>query len=210
VLAIGFGRAVSQSSRHDLAQRWLDPIAERVQRLPLLERLTSPVWGIVLTVVILSLPAVLNVGLGTPAVVAFVCGVAVTALVGVDARRIVARRHSAEAGQASWPPGIVFGLAALPFGAAWAPLPVTASDKAASRVYAAAPVMLGLVALVLFLEGVLLHVPISASLAIAAIVMAASTLLPIAPLDGARLGAKGLLTGVGAIGGAVLVLVGLA
>jgi hypothetical protein len=60
------------------------------------------------------------------------------------------------------------------------------------------------------LGGEFLHVPLSASLAIAAMVMSASTLLPIAPLDGARLGAKGLLAGVGAIGGAVLLVVGVA
>jgi hypothetical protein len=39
--------------------------------------------------------------------------------------------------------------------------------------------------------------------------MAASTLLPIGPLDGAHLGKAGIVTGAGVVGGALLVGLGL-
>ena len=43
----------------------------------------------------------------------------------------------------------------------------------------------------------------------AALIMAASTLLPVGPLDGAHLGKAGIVTGAGVVGGALLFGLGL-
>jgi cellulose synthase operon protein C len=54
-----------------------------------------------------------------------------------------------------------------------------------------------------------LHTPLTEAWAIAAVIMSASTLPPIGPLDGARVGKAGITAGVGIAGGALLVGLGL-
>jgi hypothetical protein len=61
----------------------------------------------------------------------------------------------------------------------------------------------------LFVESAWLHTPLTGSWAVAALIMSASVLLPVGPLDGARLGKAGVLTATGVLGGAVLVGLGL-
>lgn len=89
--------------------------------------------------------------------------------------------------------------------APWAPFPVARTTDDAPRVHAAAPVALALVGVVLFVESVAFQVPLTRSLAQAALIMVASTLVPVGPLDGAKLGTTGLLAGAGVVGAAVLV-----
>jgi tetratricopeptide (TPR) repeat protein len=56
----------------------------------------------------------------------------------------------------------------------------------------------------------MLHTPLLQSLAVAALIMAVSTLLPIGPLDGAHVAKKGVLASAGIVGGALLVGLGIA
>jgi Zn-dependent protease len=56
----------------------------------------------------------------------------------------------------------------------------------------------------------MLHTPLLQSLAVAALIMAASALLPIGPLDGAHVGKKGVLASAGIVGAALLVGLGIA
>jgi hypothetical protein len=62
---------------------------------------------------------------------------------------------------------------------------------------------------VLFVESAWLGVPLTQSLAVVALVMAGSTLLPIKPLDGANVGKAGFLAAAGVVGGAVLIALGI-
>jgi hypothetical protein len=63
--------------------------------------------------------------------------------------------------------------------------------------------------LLLTLLGAWLHVPATTAIGTAAVVMAASMLVPIAPLDGARLGGGATAAGFGLVGVAILAVVGL-
>jgi hypothetical protein len=69
----------------------------------------------------------------------------------------------------------------------------------------AAPVILAALSAMLFVESVWLHTPVTEAWAVAALIMSASTLLPVGPLDGAQLGKAGVLAATGVVGGALLV-----
>ena len=97
----------------------------------------------------------------------------------------------------------MLGLASVAV-APWAPLPVAKETASAPRVHAAAPVLLGLVGLMMFVETAAFEVPLAPAIANAALIMVASTLVPIPPLDGSYLSKAGLLTGAGLVGAAVL------
>jgi hypothetical protein len=72
-----------------------------------------------------------------------------------------------------------------------------------------APITLAALSLMLFLESVWLHTPIAQAWAVAALIMSASTLLPIGPLDGAHVGKAGVMATAGVVAGALLIGLGL-
>jgi tetratricopeptide (TPR) repeat protein len=204
VLGLGLARVAGSGTRTELAQGWLESAAQRLERLPLVNRLRNPWWALAVTVLVFALPVVLHargrvVDLGALAV-----GVLLLALVAMRARSLVARRAGLTIRNESWGPGVAFGMATAVV-APWAPLPVARTTDDAPRVHAAAPVALALMGVVLFVESAAFQVPLTRSLAQAALIMVASTLVPVGPLDGAKLGRTGLLAGAGVVGAAVLV-----
>jgi len=107
---------------------------------------------------------------------------------------------------------MAFGLVTGAIGLPWAPLPVVKTnteDTKFTRVHLAAPLTLAGLSLVLFVESAWLGVPLTQSLAVAALVMAGSTLLPIDPLDGANVGKAGIAAAAGVVGGAILIALGI-
>jgi Zn-dependent protease len=94
-------------------------------------------------------------------------------------------------------------------GLLWAPLPVVKASTESPRVHLAAPLTLGALSAPLFAESAWLNVPLTQSFAVAALVMAGATLVPIDPLDGANAGKAGVTAATGVIGGAVLVALGI-
>jgi hypothetical protein len=86
---------------------------------------------------------------------------------------------------------------------------VVKAEPQSARIHLAAPLTLAALSLVLFVEFVWLNVPLTQVLAVAALVMAGSTLLPIDPLDGANVGKAGAVAAAGVVGGALLVTLGL-
>ena len=105
---------------------------------------------------------------------------------------------------------MAFGLVTGALGLPWAPLPVMrADDKENPPLHLAAPITLAALSLMLFMESAWLHTPITQAWAVAALIMSASTLLPIGPLDGAHVGKTGIMAAAGVVGGALLVGLGL-
>ena len=95
-------------------------------------------------------------------------------------------------------------------GLPWAPLPVVRADgEDDPRLHLAAPLTLAALSLPLFAESAWLHTPLTQAWAVAALIMSASTLLPIGPLDGAHVGKAGIAAAAGVAGGALLVSLGL-
>jgi hypothetical protein len=103
------------------------------------------------------------------------------------------------------------GSGAAAVGLGWAPLPVARTERPAPRVHWAAPLAVGVVALALLALGAVLEVPLSRALGTSALVMAASLLTPIKPLDGGVLAAQGggLVTALPLAGLVVLLTLGL-
>lgn len=208
LLALGLARAAGHGGSA-LAGQWLDPLTDRLQSAPALRRLHRPVWALAATAASF-LFAYLRKGAGPTEVVTYTAGVVVLALVAVGARVILARRNHITATHETWPPALAIGLVTGAAGLPWAPLPVVKADgKDAAKVHLAAPITLAAVSALLFVESVWLHTPVTESWAVAALIMSASTLLPVGPLDGAQLGKAGVLAATGVLGGALLVGLGI-
>jgi cellulose synthase operon protein C len=208
LLGLGLAR-VSGHGGSVLAAQWLDPLADRLRSAPLLRKLHHPGWAVAVTVASF-LVAYLRRSTSPADVAGYCAGVAVLVLLAVAARVLLARSRGVPIHHESWPPGLVFGLITGAAGLPWAPLPVVrVAGKDSRRVHAAAPVTLAVLSALLFVESAWLHTPLTGSWAVAALIMSASVLLPVGPLDGARLGKAGVLTATGVLGGAVLVGLGL-
>ena len=90
----------------------------------------------------------------------------------------------------------------------WAPLPVL--RNAGPRVHWAAPVALACIALPLVAMTAWLDIPLTRALAASALVMAASLLTPIKPVDGGAIAAAGgTAAGLAGLALAVLLVLGL-
>jgi tetratricopeptide (TPR) repeat protein len=199
VLGLTLARAAGAGAQSSL-QQWLEALVDRVRWL---DRFRHPAWALAATVLVLVVPGVVRAPDRIAESLAVAAGVLVLAAVVLRARSAAARRAGAEIQQQSWGPGIVFGALTCAF-TPWAPLPVAKPASPVVRVHVAAPVVLGVIGLVLFLETAAFEVPVVRSLAVAALVMVASVLVPVAPLDGAQVDKVGLLAGAGLLGAAVL------
>ncbi len=212
LVLVTLGLGLARSTGHGgsvLAAQWLDPLSDRLKSAPLLRRLHHPGWALTATAASF-LFAYLRKGAGPTEVIAYIAGVVVIALLAVGARVLLARRRHIAITQESWPPALAFGLVTGAVGLPWAPLPVVRADgKDGAKVHLAAPITLAVVSALLFVESVWLHTPVTESWGVAALIMSASTLLPVGPLDGAQLGKAGVLAATGVVGGALLVGLGL-
>lgn len=200
VLGLGLARAAGTPGA---AQQWLETAVQEAERRSVLGRVRRPAWAIATTVAIFAFSAVLRDRRPLAESILFVLGVFLWCAVVVRSRRFVAARAGTTVAQQSWGPGIAFGVVTAVV-AAWAPMPVIRPASTTTRAHAAAPVLLGLIGLVLFAESAALGVPLVRSLATAALVMVASVLVPIAPLDGAQITKAGVFAGAGLLGAAVL------
>ena len=224
VVGLGLARTAGAGAASTL-QQWLETLADRLDRLPLLGRLRAPGWALGATVVIFVVSSLVHTRVRASETVTLALGVLVLSLAGVRARQLAGRREGVPVTQRTWGPGLAFGLATS-WVAPWASLPVITADPPASspvaadppasppvaanpavpprRAHSALPVLLGLLAIVLFVESAAFPTPVVQALANAALVMVASALVPVGPLDGAHLGRAELLAGTGLLGAAVL------
>lgn len=208
---LGLGLALARAAGRQgtkSAQDWLEPLHQRLQALPALSRLRHPAWAVTATVATFVL-AVLRRPPGAVETLAYVAGILALASAAIGARTVVAGRHHVWATQATWLPSAGFGIATGAAGFPWAPLPVVKPKDADARVHLAAPLVLAVVALLLFTEAAWLRAPLIEAWALAALTMSASLLLPIDPLDGAHTGKAGIAAAAGVVAGAVLVALGL-
>jgi hypothetical protein len=208
VLGLGLARASGRGGV-TVAGQWLDPVSERLQSVPALKRFRHPGWALAATAATF-LVGYFRRAAGPTEVVAYTTGVLVLAGAAMTARSALARARGIAMSQASWLPGMVFGLVTGAIGLPVAPLPVVRTDGEDNpRLHLAAPITLSALSLMLFVESVWLHTPLTQAWAVAALIMSASMLLPVGPLDGAHLGKTGLVAGAGVVGGALLVGLGL-
>jgi tetratricopeptide (TPR) repeat protein len=207
-LGIGLARASAKGGNTSASQ--VLQIVERFESAPVLKRFRHPGWAVAATAATFMLAA-LRRGSGLTEIVASGIGALILAAAAMSARAALARRRGLTIAQTSWSPGLVLGLVTGAFGLPWAPLPVvrTDSDEDEPRLHLVAPCLLAGVSLLLFVESAWLHTPITQTWAVAALIMSASTLLPVGPLDGAHVGKAGIAAGAGVVGGALLVGLGL-
>jgi len=212
LFGLQFGRTALAPGLGRDARRWLELGRDAVAKLPAVFVSVSG-WAAVGATLLVFLLPLLRSGEATRASVMFL-GVGVLALVAlvVRLRVLVARREGVQARQRGWTPGMAVGLGAAAFGLGWAPLPVVESERPVPAVHWVGPLATGVAALVLLALGVGLEVPTTRALGTAALVMTASMLTPLEPLDGGHVakGPAGLAAGLAVLGAAVFFLLGLA
>jgi cellulose synthase operon protein C len=208
LLALALPRALTgQMPGADVAGTWLGALERSLERVPRPGLIASPVWAGAITVLVLVWPLVGEPRAGPTEIAVLVAGV--LALVGLvlRARSWAARREGVHIRQETWMPGLLLGVGAAAFGLGWAPLPVVRTERPAPRVHWAAPLAAGAIACVLLALGALLEVPLSRAVGTSALIMTASMLTPIKPLDGGVLAQGGGLVATVPLLGLVLLLV---
>jgi hypothetical protein len=144
------------------------------------------------TAAVLAWPAV-HSDASLTSIVLLLLGIAALSTIVLRARLMAARALGVDLRQRGWAPGIVAAVGATLMGAGWAPLPVADTSREARVVHWIGPLAAALTGIVLLALGIWLAVPATTSLGTVGLVMAASLLVPIKPLDGGFLG-EGVLT----------------
>ncbi len=211
LFALQFGRAAAARGLPGGTQRWLELARDFLGRLPrLLVGFGPAAVAVAATVAVFVWPAVRGHDRGLAGLGPLVVGVLMVVAMIARARVLAARRAGVSLRQRSWRPALLVALAGAALGIPWAPLPVADTGEPAPAVHWSGPLVAGGIGLVLVVLGVALHVPATQAVGAAAVVMAASLLTPVAPLDGGRIGgATPLAIGFGLVGVAILALLGL-
>jgi tetratricopeptide (TPR) repeat protein len=188
------------------AARWIETARALLARLPgALSSFAPSAVAVVASVAVFVWPAIRGDVDGAGIALLALGLIALVALV-LRARVLVARRAGVEIRQRAWRPAILVAAAGAVAGIPWAPLPVVEPDRPESRVHLVGPAVAAATGLVLLILSAWLGLPVTRSLGIAAVVVAASMLTPLKPLDGALIeGVKGVLP-AGLVGGTALLI----
>jgi tetratricopeptide (TPR) repeat protein len=203
-LVVGLAKAATGSGAR--MSSWFKVGAQTITRFRLLGRRRHPAWAIAATLAAFAFPVALRSDAGWVADVIYIAFLLLLIGTVLVLRWAVAVRSSVRIVQRTWPPGIVIGVLGGIIGTPWAPLPYLRAPARASRLHFVAPVALAAVSLLMLFESALWPVPLVRGLAISGLVMTASVLLPIPPLDGEHLGRAGVFVGLSALAGVLLVL----
>ncbi len=208
LLALRLSRNLMSGGAGANAKKYLDLLRERLSRLM---GFTPAVVAVAATLAVLLWPTVHSDASGA-SVVLLLLGTAALMTIVLRARRTAARALGVDLRQRGWAPGVVASIAATLAGAGWAPLPVAETSHDARVVHWIGPLAAALMGTALLALGAWLAVPATTALGTVGLVMAASLLVPIKPLDGGFLGegAVALVTNVLLVAVGVLLVLGVA
>ncbi len=213
IAALQLGRALATGQGiGSKAAEWLLQAARALLRhLPGRDALAPARLAVAACLLVFLLPLLRAGNVNPVEVVLLLLGVAAIVATIWRARVLVARREGIALRQEGWSPAIVFSLGAAALGFAWAPLPVASTDTDAPSVHWIGPIVSTALACALLIPSVLLEVPIARTLAGTALVMAASMLIPVKPLDGGVVtqGKAGTGASLALLGGGLFLLLGL-
>jgi len=211
LLLLRAGRALAMELLSGKAQEQaLTRGGRGLARLSWLGRGLTPLIALAVTIGVVLWPLLGSGGASWPEVVAI--GVGTLALAGLYLR--VRARTAARSGVAvrhfTWAPALPLAIGATALGLGYAPLPPAEQGEERAAVRVAAVVALGAAAVGLLLLGRFTEVPLTRALGATALVMTASVLTPVEPLDGAFVvkGRAGMLVSLGLLAVAILLAVG--
>lgn len=207
LLALRLGRGLMTKGAGDNARKYLDLLGARLSRLP---GTTPALLAVVATVAVLAWPTVHGAA-SLMSVILLVLGSLALMVIVWRARLVAARAVGVHLRQSGWAPGIAAAVGATLMGAGWAPLPVATTEGDARVVHWIGPLASALMGVALLVLGTWLGVPATSALGTIALVMTASLLVPIKPLDGGFLGegAVAIVTNVLLVAVGVLVVFGI-
>ncbi len=211
LVVVGLARALSsKATSPDAAQR-LSLLARFGRRQPRSRALRDPRLAITATVLYLLWPLRSAPIDQWTEQVAYLLGVLILVAVVTRVRQLAALHAHTRVTQETWLPAVGLGLVLTITGLPWTPLPVARVRARAKEVHWAGPTTIAGLALILLLLSAWTNVPLTRSLGASALVMAASMLTPVKPLDGATVTSTpaGALPTLAVLGTAILLLTGL-
>ncbi len=210
LITLTLARALAARAGQGDPSKWLGVLA-RIDRRSSVAVLRPPVVAIAATAAFLLWPLHGGAESGWAFTLPYAAGLAVLLAVVVRVRQIAGANAHVDVHQETWLPGVGLGLVLTLVGLGWAPLPVVRARGNATSVHWAAPTAIAVLAIALLVLAAWLNVSVTRGLGAAALLMAASMLTPVKPLDGATVSADraGALPGVAVLGTAVLLVTGL-
>ena len=190
LLGLQLARGLAATSAASPAGRVLGTAGGWLDRWPAPIRFAPSAVAVAVTIGVFLWPLVRTGGASLASVLLLAAGLALLITMMMRARQLAARRAGVKLEQRTWGPAVVFGVATTALGVPWAPLPVARTAKPVPAVHWSGPIVLAGAALLLLVLSAWLNVAVTRTLGAAAIVMAASMLVPVEPLDGAAV-AKG-------------------
>jgi tetratricopeptide (TPR) repeat protein len=206
LLALRLGRGLMTKGAGENARKYLELLGARLSRLP---GSTPALLAVAATLAVLVWPTV-HGDASLMSIVLLALGSLMLMTIVLRARLLAARAVGVDMRQSGWAPGIAAAVGATLMGAGWAPLPVASTDRDARVVHWIGPLATALIGVALLALGTWLGVPATSTLGTIALVMTASLLVPIKPLDGGFLGegAVAVVTNVLLVAVGVLVIFG--
>ncbi len=210
LITLSLARSLAARAGQGDPSKWLGALAQ-IDRRSSFAALRPPVVAIAATAAFLLWPLHGSAASGWAFKLPYAAGLAVLLAVVVRVRQIAAASAHVEVHQETWLPAVGLGLVLTLVGLGWAPLPVVRARGSATSVHWAAPTAIAVFAIVLLVFAAWLNVSVTRGRGAAALVMAASMLTPVKPLDGATVSADraGALPSVAVLGMAVLLVTGL-
>jgi len=212
LLGLQLGRSAAGRGLAGGTARWLAAARALLSKLPRAAASFSPsALAVLVTLAVFLVPAARGSEGSRTAVVVFGVGLLALVVLIMRARVLAARRTGVRLRQRGWRPALLVGCVSAFAGIPWAPLPVAEPDAPAPAVHRIGPITAALAGLALLALSMLFDVPVARSLGVASVVMAASMLTPVEPLDGARMqgGSAAVTAGLALAGTAGLALLGL-
>lgn len=194
------------------AEKWLEAARLVLSRLPGAVTSFAPsAVAVATTVAALGWTNARDEHASAAALALLAAGLLTLVAVVMRVRVLAARRAGVTLRQRAWRPAVLVAVASAVVGLPWAALPVAETDAPAPTVHRSGPIAAATIGLCLLILSAWSQVPLAQALGVSAIVMAASMLTPIPPLDGAKMtgGASALTAGLTVAGSAILVAVGL-
>jgi hypothetical protein len=212
LLGLQLGRSAAGRGLAGGTARWLAAAGALLSKLPRAAASFAPsALAVLVTLAVFLVPAIRGTEGSLTNVIVFGTGLLALVALIMRARVLAARRARVRLRQRGWRPALLVGAVSAVAGVPWTPLPVAEPAAPMPAVHRTGPIVAALTGLALLALTALLDVPVARSLGVAAVVMAASMLTPVEPLDGARMkgGSAAVAAGLALAGTVGLALLGL-
>ena len=177
-----------------LTTRAVGFVPRDVRWLRRLRRKRAPGWTLLMVPAVLAVP-IARSDLSVLELVVFAFGAAILAALPVSARQLYSRKSNRAIKHFSWPPGMLLGVLASPL-VSFAPPACMQDEQPNSRSRWAGPVALACAGVIFMVMSYFIPAPVVRNLAMAAITVLGSAMIPVDPYEGALISRRSVDIGI--------------